>query len=369
MKLHPFKLERYFARWEFAVPYTMGSSDCETVAIRDLLDLEPDALERLLNLRLGYTESQGHPALRDAISKLYETIAPGQVVVHAGAEEAIYNFMIARLAPGDHAIVQIPCYQSLLEVARGAGAEVSGWRGDPDCGWQMDPDRLKQLVRPHTKLLVINTPHNPTGYHFPDADFRGVFEIAARHGLTVLCDEVYRESEHDPACRLPAACDLYDDAVSLGVMSKSYGLAGLRIGWAASRNPAWLERMMELKDYTTICNSAPAELLAEIALRHRQLLAGRTRAIIRHNLDLLDEFFGRHAGRFRWQRPVAGPVAFPRLTAGDIEDFCTRLATGAGVLLIPGTLFDEPAPHFRIGFGRANLPQALERLDAWLASQ
>ena len=362
----PFKLERYFARWEFQVPFALGSSDCETMSVDELLSLQPGSLDRLLTLRLGYTESAGHPALREAVASLYRTIAPDHVVVHSGAEEAIYLFMLATLQPGDHVIVQTPCYQSLAEVARSLGADISPWRGEFGAGWHFSLAALRPLLRPGTRLLVINTPHNPTGFHFSHDDFATLIDEAAKRHITVFCDEVYRESEYDPGGRLPAACDLHPGAVSLGVMSKTYGLAGLRIGWLASRDRALLERVQALKDYTTICSSAPAELLAEIALRHREKLVERTRAILLRNLGLLDEFFAGHAGLFRWQRPAAGPVAFPRLLRGDVDAFCRQAAAAAGVMLIPGTLFDDAENHFRVGFGRANLPQALAQLSGWL---
>jgi len=364
--LAQFKLERYFADWEFRVPFALGSSDCETRTVEELLSLQPGARESLLGLRLGYTESAGSPALRQAITALYQTIAPDQVVVHSGAEEAIFLFMHAVMKPGDHVIVQAPCYQSLAEVARSLGARVAFWRSGPGDEWRFDPGDLRRLIRPDTRLLVINTPHNPTGFHFAADAFSEVLQAAAELGVTVFCDEVYRESEHDPSHRLPAACDLDPAAVSLGVMSKTYGLAGLRIGWLATRNRALLERVLALKDYTTICNSAPAELLAEIALRHRETLVGQTRSLLRQNLDLLDAFFGRHPDLFLWQRPCAGPVAFPRLLRGDVENFCRRAAAEAGVMLIPGTLFEDAGNHFRGGFGRADLPQALAHLAAWV---
>jgi aspartate/methionine/tyrosine aminotransferase len=193
---------------------------------------------------------------------------------------------------------------------------------------------------------------------------QGLVEIAADHGLLLFSDEVYRGLEYEPADRLPAACDLYDNAISLGVMSKTYGLAGLRIGWVATRNPQLLESMLAIKDYTTICNSAPSELLATIALRHRDKLVTRNLSIIGENLKLLNEFFARHEEIFEWLPPRAGPIAFPRLRLPrSIDAFCLELVEHEGVMLVPGTNFDDDQNHFRIGFGRRNMPEALERLE------
>jgi aspartate/methionine/tyrosine aminotransferase len=149
-------------------------------------------------------------------------------------------------------------------------------------------------------------------------------------------------------------------------MSKTYGLAGLRIGWVASRNAAVLSRMAALKDYTTICCSAPSEHLAELALRHGEQIASRNRAIIAANLPLLDSFFALHADLFTWQRPKAGPIAFPRLLGREVSSFCDACAAGCGVLLLPGTLYGDAGNHFRIGFGRKNMREALARLEEFL---
>ncbi|MBN1372358.1 MAG: aminotransferase class I/II-fold pyridoxal phosphate-dependent enzyme [Anaerolineaceae bacterium] len=367
MKLPSFTLERYFAQYEFSTKYLLCSSDCESLAVKDLLALEPGAEERLRGLWLGYTESLGSPSLRETIAGIYTGIMPGQVLVHSGAEEAIFLFMNAVLQPGDHVIVQWPCYQSLSEVARAIGCDVTPWRlREEDGAWIADLDELRRALRPNTRVVVVNSPHNPTGYHFTQAEQAEVVELVEEHGALLFSDEVYRESEHDPAERLPAACDLSQRAVSLGVMSKTYGLAGLRIGWVATRNAEVFAQMAGMKDYTTICNSAPSELLAEIALKHREELAVRNVALIEENLKVLDGFFARQTGRFAWLRPRAGSVAFPRLVEGDIEVFCQRLVTEAGVLLLPGTLFDVPGGYFRLGFGRKNMPEALGVLEEYL---
>ncbi len=367
MNLNPFQLERYFAKYEFNVEYTLCSSDCEAMTIADLLALEENARAKFDAQWLGYTESPGAPSLRQEIARVYETISPEQVLVHTGAEEAIFLFMHAALNAGDHIIVHAPCYQSLMEVARGIGCEVTRWSAREENRWALDVEELRALIRPNTRVIVINTPHNPTGYLMPRADYSRVNDLARAHNIILFSDEVYRESEYDATTRLPAACDVNRNAVSLGVMSKTYGLPGLRIGWVATHNASLYERMTALKDYTTICNSAPSEFLAELALRHRAKLAARNVDIIARNLNLLDEFFAEHAEQFEWLCPRAGPIAFPKLKRANAEKFCHELVTRAGVLLLPGTLFDDAGNHFRIGFGRKNLPEALARTRTFLA--
>lgn len=366
MPLPPFKLERYFAKYEFNTEFLLCSSDCEAMTIADLLAFEPDAAKEFQNVWLGYTESQGSPALRTEISRIYETIQPENVLVHSGAEEAIYLFMHGMFRPGDHLIVHTPSYQSLAEVARGLGCDVSPWMAREENDWALDLNELRGLIRTTTKAIVVNSPHNPTGYLMSRADFDSLHRIARDRGLLLFFDEAYRESEYDPASRLPAACDMGENVVSLGVTSKTYGLAGLRIGWIATRNRQVYERMASLKDYTTICNSAPSEFLAELALRHRQRLIDRNLDIIRRNLADVDELFAGYSNLFSWVRPRAGSMGFPKLLKGDIEEFCDALVRKAGVLLLPGTMYDDTGNHFRVGLGRKNLPQAISRLDEFL---
>lgn len=369
MNLPPFKLERYFAKYEFNTKYLLCSSDCESMSIADLLAMEEGAAENFQQVWLGYTESQGSPALRAEICKLYETIQPEDVLVHTGAEEAIFLFMFAAFKEYDHVIVHSPAYQSLAEVARAVGCDVSPWRAREENGWTLDLDELRHLMRTNTRAIIINTPHNPTGYLMSREDYEAVHKFAREKQLLLFSDEVYRESEYDPAARLPAGCDRGDHAVSLGVTSKTYGLPGLRIGWIATKNKKIHEQMASLKDYTTICNSAPSEFLAEVAMRNRQELAARNLGIIKDNLAVIDEFFARHNDLFSWVRPQAGSMAFPRYLGGNVEKFCDELVKNAGVLLLPGSIYDDSHNHFRLGLGRKNLPQAVDRLEGYLSNK
>jgi aspartate/methionine/tyrosine aminotransferase len=369
MQLPPFTLERFFARHEFEAKHLLCASDCESMTIGELLAMEEGAAEAFRNFRLGYTESAGSPGLRAAIARLYETAGARDILVTSGAEEAIFLFMHAALAAGDHIVVHQPCYQSLAEVARAAGCEVTAWQARLENGWELDPGDLAGLVRPSTRAIVMNVPHNPTGYLMGRQAFLRTLEFAQERGILFFSDEVYRGLESAADRRLPAACDVSASAVSLGVMSKTYGLPGLRIGWVATHNERLLARMAELKDYTTICASGPSEFLAEIALRHAAALAEHSRAIIDGNLGLLDAFFSRHVDIFAWTRPDAGPVAFPRFLPGDAEGFCRSLVEARGVLLAPGRHFGGPQDHFRIGFGRRSMPEALAELETFVGQK
>lgn len=366
MKPKPFRLERYFAEHEFTAPYLLCCSDCESVSVGDLLKLEPGAQEEFLDLWLGYTESSGSRPLRNQIAGLYQKLSPDEVLVHAGAEEAIFNFMNVALEPGDHIVVHAPYYQSLGEVAQAIGAVVTEWPGNPEHSWELDLETLSRCLTNKTKVVVINAPHNPTGF-LPDHEFmRQLSKLSQKWGFIVFSDEVYRGLEYEPARRLPPFADINERAVSLGVMSKSYGLAGLRIGWIATRNADLYQRLAAFKDYTTICNSAPSEFLATLALKHGEGIVQRNIAIIKANLALLNAFFGQRDKLFGWYEPQAGPIAFPRYRGASVSQFCHDLVTETGVLLLPGDLYGQEYNCFRIGFGRSNVAQCLERLEKFL---
>ena len=368
MRIADFALERYFARWEFAVDHLLCASDVEAWRIADLLELADDEARRLwAGLRLGYTESSGHPLLRAEIARLYDRIDPDDVLVFAGAEEAIFCLSNVLLGPGDHAVVTWPGYQSLFEVGRAAGAEVTLHELHEADGWALDVGRLIASLRPETRLVVVNAPHNPTGMLPTHAEWARLGDALADRGIHLLADEVYRFLELDESDRLVAGADLFERGVSLGVMSKSFAMAGLRIGWLASRDANLLARCAAFKDYTTICSSAPSEILALIGLRARDRVLGRSLRIVTDNLALLHDFFRRQAGRLVWVAPRGGSVAFPRLLGdGSIDDLARRLVEAEGVLLLPGSQFGHPGNHFRLGFGREDLPESLPRFEAFL---
>jgi aspartate/methionine/tyrosine aminotransferase len=366
MQVRPFAIERFYERWEFSAELMLSSSDCEALSVAELLALEPDAQERLLGLRLGYTEVPGSDELRDAVAAGYERAGREHVLTLAAAEEGIFLAYHALLGSGDHAVVETPCYGSALELARSTGAEVSEWRRRYEDGWVHDVEQLERLLRADTRLLYINSPHNPTGRQMPAAVFARIVELARERGLVLFSDEVYRGLEHDVATRLPAAADAYERAISLGAVSKAHGLPGLRVAWLAARERELLDRIKDMKLYTTICSSAPSELLVALGLRHRELLVARARELMLANLPQLAAFLARRQELFEWVPPDAGPIGFPRVRADiDVERWCEQIAERAGVLLLPGTVYEQPR-HVRMGFGRADLSRAIERLDAHL---
>jgi len=347
MPFDPFKLEHFFARWEFVAPHVLCASDAEGVPLRELLALADEETARLwADLKLGYTETLGHPLLRAEIARLYDGVAADDVVVFSGAQEPIFIAM------------------SVLE---GNGVEVTRIPLDHGQEWRLDPGRIAAAITSRTRLIVLSVPNSPTGALPDRAAFAAVAELAGREGTILFCDEVYRWLEYHPADRLPAGVETSDRSISLGVMSKAFGLAGLRIGWIACRDAAVRERVAALKHYTTICSSAPSEILALVALRARERLLARTRGIVSENLAHLDRFFRDWAGVVEWVRPRAGTVGFPRfLGDASVDEIARELVETRGVLILPGSIFDWPGNHFRIGFGRSDMPQSLARFEDYL---
>ncbi|MGM0532686.1 MAG: aminotransferase class I/II-fold pyridoxal phosphate-dependent enzyme [Bacteroidota bacterium] len=367
MKLNPFKLERYFARYEFSAPYLLCTSDCEALSMQELLAMsDKDALKMWHDLKLGYTESQGHPVLREEISKLYQTIKPENIITLA-PEEGIYIAMNCILEKNDHVISTFPGYQSLYEVANSIGCEFSKWTPREKNDWVFNIDDLQNLIRENTKLIAINFPHNPTGATITQSELEKIVGIARKKNIVIFSDEMYRLLEYDETNRISSTCDLYDNAVSLFGMSKSFGLAGLRIGWLITKNTELLEKFATYKDYTTICSSAPSEILAIMALRAKNKILKRNLGIIQDNLKLLDEFFREYSKHFEWHKPKAGPIGFPKLkTSEKVSDFCLDVVNKKGVMLLPANQYDYRGNNFRIGFARKNMPQALEKFKEYI---
>jgi aspartate/methionine/tyrosine aminotransferase len=371
-KMRDFALEVYFSKWEFAAKYNLTGSDGENMTLRELLALaDPADRAAYEDVGLGYTETFGAPALRDVIAQTYDTVKAEHLLCFAGAEEAIYAAMHVLLGAGDHAIVITPNYQAAETVPLSI-CEVSGVPLDIESHWDLDIDLLRAALRPNTKLISINFPNNPTGKILPRATFDAIVEICRKRGIWLFNDEVYRLIERDPSRRLPQVVDVYERGISLNVMSKAYGLAGLRIGWLACKDRAMLVRFEHFKHFLSICNSAPSEVLARIALKAREKILDRNRAVVRDNLVVLNAFFADYRHLFDWREPDGGCIGFIRYKGAEgVEEFTRRLVEEAGVLFLPSSLYRSelgPVPEncLRVGFGRSHVPAGVTALRAWL---
>lgn len=370
--LPDFRLETYFSRWEFTAKFHMCASDMESLSVSDLLQMADDDTRAMWDeLRLAYTETFGSPALREAIAETYDTIEPEDVLTFAGAEEGIYVAMRVLLTPDTHAIVITPNYQA-AETVPGSICEVTGIPLDPENDWNPDVDRLADAIRPNTKVISFNFPHNPTGKVALREDFDAIMTLARERGIYVFSDEVYRLLERSDDIRLPQAADIDERALSLNVMSKSYGLPGLRIGWIATKDRELLSAMERAKHYLSICNSAPSECLSVIALRARDRILERNRRLIDENLLLMNEFFDNHDDLFDWSVPDGGCIGYPQYKGGDgVEAFCKRLVERSGALLLPASVYASalnktPDDRFRIGYGRANMAEGLAAMQSYI---
>ena len=370
--MRDFALEVHFSRWEFNARHHMTASDMESMTLGELTQMAgPSAREELGRLWLGYTETWGAPDLREAIAATYDGLSARDILCFAGAEEGIYAAMRVMLSPEDHAIVSVPNYQAAETVPLGLCA-VTGVPLLENDHWRLDLDAVRAAIRPNTKLISVNLPNNPTGALMPQEDFSALVALCREHDLYLFSDEVYRLLESDDKKRLPQAAEAYEKGVSLNVMSKAYGLPGLRIGWIASRDTALLQKLERYKHYLSICNSAPSERLAVMALSVRDRILMRNRSLIAENLEKMDAFFAEYPDLFDWKRPDGGCVAYPRYNGRDgVEQFCHDLVEQAGVLLLPASVYHSelmqtPAGRFRIDFGRKGIDAGLAAMRDFL---
>ena len=368
--LPDFKLETHFSKWEFKARYHMTASDAQSMSLRDLLAMAtPEERESFENMWLGYTETFGAPELRETISTLYENRSADEILCFAGASEGIFAANSVILDKDSHAIVVTPNYQS-HETLPLAICEATGVPLDPDDGWSLDIDRVADAIRPNTKLVTINFPHNPTGTILPLDRYQALIELCRQHGIYILHDEIFHGLGPSGTQHLPYIADVYERGLSLNVMSKAYGLPGLRIGWIACADKDVISKMERMKHYLSICNSGPSENLTQIALRNRDKLLARNCAIVDENLPQWTAFFANYPDLFDWRLPDGSCMAFPRYKGTEgVEQFCRTLVEESGILFLPSTIYssdlgDTPTDRFRLGFGRKGLEEGIAVLEA-----
>jgi aspartate/methionine/tyrosine aminotransferase len=370
MRIPPFGVERWFVRYEFKVSTNIAESCIQPFTVKELCDLCRVDYGELIGLRVGYSDGLGSEDLRQAIAGLYPGTGPDNVLVTTGAIEA--NFLVAQalLEPGHRAVAVFPAYQQLYSVPASTGAAVTRWELREEQGYLPDLGQLERIAPPQAplRMLTVNFPHNPSGVTVGRTEMQDLVEFAAKRGAYLHSDEVYRGlTLRDGSEPSPSARDLSPEAIAVGSMSKAYGLPGARIGWIAGPSEV-VQRCAEIRDYVSICPSALGERLALMALRNREAVLSRNRAIARRNFTIFREFLERNQDVLSCPLPGEGVVAFPRYCLegqgepggrdparhaakppGSVE-FCARLAEEHGVLLIPGQCF-EGEHHFRIGFG------------------
>jgi len=363
-RIENFKLEREFARYEFSTRYMASSSDAETMSVGALVALAGKKLEDFSDIPLGYTDSHGSLELRKEIAKKYKGFDPSMILVHVGAEEAIFNFFQAVLKAGDHIVVHTPCYQSFLSVPQSLGIEISEWRETWENQFKVSVKDLEKLIRPNTKAVFINFPHNPTGSVLQKEEQVSLISLLRAKDIFLFSDEVYEGIEFESHSKVPPICEIYENALSLGVLSKAYGLAGLRLGWIATQRKDIYQAMAAQKDYTTICHSPLVEALALVALQNEKQIVARNLQITQNNVKVALSFLQKWNGYFEWVPPLGSTMMFPR--AKDLaffEKFWNLSLDNYGVFIVRGTNFGMPANYFRFGMGRKDFSQVIELLD------
>ena len=358
----PFALERYFAEHEFSCKVSACSSDTEAISLNDVLALMDPPTRRLWDEQsMGYTEVKGHPAMLALLAEAYglephcfQEVAP---------QEGILLAYAALLEPGDGVVCTAPGYQSFHTCAEQAGGAVTFWRCNADARFDVDDLEAACDATPHLKVVSVNFPHNPTGALPSSEEWARIVSLCAERDAYLFADEIYRGL----GPTLDSAATAYDKGISLGGLSKSMGMPGVRIGWLATRDVRFLRRVAELRDYTTICSSAPSQILAVAALQNRDHLWQRANAYVDAGRRAVEAVLARHADVLSWGAgPAAGPVGWVRLRRGSAAAYAEALVrSDAGIMLLPSTVFGAGDGHVRVGFGREASPEAMA---AWAAT-
>ncbi|MDA1014442.1 MAG: pyridoxal phosphate-dependent aminotransferase [Planctomycetota bacterium] len=367
MQLPSFSLVKWFAAAEGRFDISLSHSDCEPLCVSDVLD--EDERNALINYPLGYGAFAGLEELRRAVARQYKTIERDDVLIFSGASEAIYTFMRTNLNPGDEVVVQCPIFNSLRGTAQAIGCKIVEWRPSDEMTCAFDVSVLADLCNRRTKLIIFNFPHNPSGQMVSEAELNAIVETASRCDAFVFSDEQFRLLELPTTPRLPAACDLYDKAVSVSGVSKTYGMGGLRIGWLVTRCRDVIERAQEYRYYTTEMTNTPCQMLAARALERSDEILRRNQDRIAANVERLHSFAAQHDENLLLHLPKAGTMALvEQKTPFTSTQFCERLLDEQRVFLVPGESMGISDRLLRFGLGREDFAEGLDRLNQFLRS-
>jgi aspartate/methionine/tyrosine aminotransferase len=357
MKIATFALERWMSRWETNVEFDIAESGVYPLTMRDLIDLLPEeqraaATDALLDLRLGYTEARGTRELRETLASVYKDTTADNILVTTGAIEANYLLFNTLLEAGDHVIAVYPAYQQLYAVAEAIGCEVSRWELTEANGFRYDLDVFRSLLRTDTKLVVVNSPHNPTGSLLTPEELEAIHMLTGEVGAYLLCDEAYRWLDLPGQPKMaPPIRDLGGHGISVGTMSKPFGLPGLRIGWIAAEADL-VQRCWSSRDYISLSPARLSDALAQLAIEHRDTIVERNHTIVRENLAVAEDWFRENADLASWTPPRAGLLALLKYNlAVPSAELADHLAGEYSVMLAPGSAFGYEG-YLRIGIGQ-----------------
>jgi aspartate/methionine/tyrosine aminotransferase len=366
MRLKPFLLDTWLDQYEHGIEFNLAASTGPTWTVNDILALtDEETRHRFLNHKLVYSRPAGADTLREAIAEM-QGVPVDSVQVMTGASEALVAMMWLVNEPGANVILPLPGFTTFSALPESLGIETRFYRVRRENQFRIDVDEIKRLTDAHTKLILVNCPNNPTGATISDADMEALHAFTAERGIQLVSDEVYHPIYHGrkttSAARLPHATVIHD-------LSKAFSIAGVRTGWMIEHDPQRRQQYWTARAYFSICNGTTGEILAEIAIRQRDVILGKTQETATRNLQLLDRFMAEHRDVLGWIRPQGGMTAFPWLVSGeDARPFC-QAAADRGILLAPGDCFEVPS-HFRLGFAAAGaeFPKALERFGEFVKS-
>ncbi|MGC2196143.1 MAG: aminotransferase class I/II-fold pyridoxal phosphate-dependent enzyme [Terriglobales bacterium] len=360
MQLKPFLLDAWLDTYEHGIEFNLAASTGPAWTVNDILALADDeVLHRFLNHKLVYGRPAGADSLREAIAEM-QGVPADSVQVVTGASEALVALMWLAAEPGANVIIPLPGFTTFSALPESLGLETRFYGVRRENNFRIDVDEIKRLTDAKTKLILINSPHNPTGATIGDSEMEALHEFTAERGIQLVSDEVYHPIYHGratrSAARLPHATVISD-------LSKAFSIAGVRTGWMVEHDAKRRQQYWTARAYFSICNTTTGEILSEIAIRKRDVVLRKTQEIATRNLKLLNRFMNDHRDVLGWIPPMGGMTAFPWLLSGeDAHPFC-QAAAERGILLAPGDCFDVPS-HFRLGFAAVtqDFPKALDRL-------
>jgi aspartate/methionine/tyrosine aminotransferase len=366
MRLKPFLLDLWLNQYEHDIEFNLAASTGPTWTVSEILALgNHEAHHRFLEHKLVYGRPAGGDSLREAIAEM-QGVPVESVQVVTGASEALVALMWLAAEPGANVVIPLPGFTTFSALPESLGLETRFYRVRQENGFRIDPEEIKRLADSKTRLILVNSPHNPTGATIDDSEMEVLHDFAAERGIQLVCDEVYHPIYHGnrtkSAARLPHATVISD-------LSKAFSIAGVRTGWMIEHNAKRRQQYWTARAYFSICNSSTGEILSEIAIRNRDVVLGKTQEAASRNLKLLDAFMAEHSDVLGWISPAGGMTGFPWLLSGEnSRPFC-QAAAERGILLAPGDCFDSPS-YFRLGFAAAgrDFSRALERFAEFVRS-
>jgi len=359
MQLKPFLLDAWLDQYEHDIELNLAASTGPTWTVNDILALADDETRhRFLNHNLVYGRPAGADSLREAIAEM-QSVPVESVQIVTGASEALVALMWLAAEPGANVIIPLPGFTTFSALPESLGLETRFYRVRRENGFRIDPDEIKRLVDSKTKLILVNSPHNPTGATIGDAEMEALHDFTAKRGIQLVSDEVYHPIYHGRQTKSAARLQ---HATVIADLSKAFSIAGVRTGWMIEHDAKRRQQYWTARAYFSICNTTTGEILSEIAIRKRDVVLGKTQEAATRNLKLLERFMADHP-------PQGGMTAFPWLVSGESDRRFCQAATEHGILLAPGDCFDVPS-HFRLGFAAAgdNFSKALDRFGAFVKS-